>query len=408
MKALVLCGGYPQKYLVELLRERGIYAIVADQNPKAPAIEIADEYRNISPLDENAVKEVAVSENVSFVLSVCADQMLLVAAKVCEDLSLPCYIDYATALKVSKKELMKKTFVEGGVPTSHYTVCDRYDPSAISHLEWPLIVKPVDCYSSRGVKKVTTEDELKTALSYAIEISRTHTAIIEEFVGGEEYSVDYFIEDGEAKVLCMRALDKIPGQDGFVICRGRYPAPASDGMKDKIREVGQRIADAFGLKNTPMLVQMKVDGERISVIEFCARTGGGIKYRLLPYVSGFDVVKAVLDITLGERPHYDGRHAEKYIVDEFLYCHSGTLDRMEGFEELLCEGVIEDYACYKQSGHEFRRAASSGDRVAYFSVEGKTLDEVTEKHRLAKSRVKALDTDGNDLIMHEIVNFLPY
>ncbi|MDO4836537.1 MAG: ATP-grasp domain-containing protein [Clostridia bacterium] len=403
MKALVLCGGMSQLYLVHKLKERGITALLADMNDKAPAVAYADKYFPVSTLDYEGIKAVAESEHVDFVISVCADQMLLVAARVSEELGLPCYIDYQTAKNVSSKEYMKKIFVENSIPTSKYVVRSKFSNDVVSGLEFPLVTKPVDAYSSKGVKRVENLKQLEIAFNEAIRISRTHSAVIEEFVGGDEISVDVYVENGEAKVLCVRNLDKIPQNNGFIICRGRYPAQISNSIYKRVENISQKITEAFHLKNTPMLIQMKVDGDRISVIEFCARTGGGIKYRLMPRVSGFDVVDAVLDLTLGKKPHYDGYHANCYIIDEFLYCNAGVFDHLEGFEELQQERVIEHFEQFKARGHLFKEISSSGDRVAYFSVEADSKEELERKHRIAGERVRAVDVKGQDLIRHEII-----
>lgn len=408
MKALVLCGGMSQLDLVQKLKVRGIEAILADMNPKAPAVKYADKFYRVSTLDIDGIRNVAREEQVDFILSVCADQMLLVAAQISEELGLPCYIDHETARNVSSKEYMKRIFVENNIPTSKHIVREKLNLDDIKGMQFPLVVKPVDAYSSKGVKRVENTEELAAAFQTAVEISRTKTAVIEEFVDGEELSVDIYVEEGKAKVLCIRILDKIPGIDGFIICRGRYPAPLSKDVYTQVEHVGQQIADAFHLMNTPMLIQMKTDGKKVSVIEFCARTGGGIKYRLMPKVSGFDVVQAVLDLTLGEKPHYDGYHLNGYIIDEFLYCNPGEFDHLEGFEELLEEGIIDHYDLFKAKGHQFKTIGSSGDRVAYFSVIADTLEELERKHSIAKERVRAISSSGEDLIRHDIIQFLDY
>lgn len=408
MKALVLCGGMPQAYLARELKKRGFEVLIADRNEKAPAVKEADAFFPVSTLDVDGIRSLARDEKVDMVLSVCADQMLLVAAQVSEELGLPCYIDYETAKKVSNKAYMKEIFVKNGIPTSKHVVRARFTPEDIEGMSFPLIVKPVDCYSSRGVKRVENVEELEKAFVEAVCLSRTKTAIIEEFAQGDELSVDYYVENGEAKLLCARVLDKVPNQNGFVICRGRYPAPLSAQGEAQVRRVGQQIADAFGLKDTPMLVQMKLNGDQVSVIEFCARTGGGIKYRLLPKVCGFDVVNAVVELTLGKKPHYDGWHSTDYILDEFLYAQNGVLDHYEGFEALAEEGVIEHWETYRQQGHEFTGVTCSGDRAAYFSVRANSMEELREKQRIASSRVRALNVQGEDLLRHDIVRFIEY
>ena len=405
MKALVLCGGMPQLCLVENLKRRGIYVVLVDKNPFAPAVKYADVFFPISTLDVEGIRKLAIEENIDYIFSVCADQMLLVAAQISKELGLPCYIDYDTAVNVSNKEHMKKIFVENEIPTSKYVVRKNLDFSDIERMEWPLIVKPVDCYSSRGVKKVNNNTELIVAFNNAIKLSRSHMAIIEEYVNGDELSVDLYIEDGKAKILCIRALDKIPDSNGFIICRGRYPVFLSQKLRQEVQIIGQKIADAFGLKNTPMLIQMKVDDGKFSVIEFCARTGGGIKYRLIPHVAHFDVVDAVVELTLGRKPHYDDWKLNKYIIDEFIYCSPGEFDHLEGFEELQAEGIIEHWNQLKSKGYVFSDISSSGDRVAYFSIEGKTSDEIERKYKTASQRVRALSSTGKDLIRHDIMQY---
>lgn len=405
MKALVLCGGMPQLCLVQNLKQRGIFVVLADMNPNAPAVKYADAFFPVSTLDVEGIRNIAICEKVDFILSVCADQMLLVAAQISEELELPCYIDYQTAVNVSSKEYMKKIFVENGIPTSRYIVRSKLDFSDVKDMQWPLIVKPVDCYSSRGVKRVNNKEELFIAFQNAVQLSRTNTAVIEEYVNGDELSVDLYIENGEAKLLCIRVLDKIPEGSGFIICRGRYPASLSEELQAEVCEIGQKIADSFHLKNTPMLIQMKKDEGRFHVIEFCARTGGGIKYRLLPHVAHFDVVDAVVELILGNQPHYDNWKLNRYIIDEFLYCRSGEFDHLKGFDELQKEGVIEHWEQFKAKGHIFSDISSSGDRVAYFSVEASTPDELERKYKLASQKVQAISTEGVDLIRHDIMQY---
>lgn len=404
MKALVLCGGKPQIALIHELKRRNITAILADANDKAAAVQYADVFYNVSTLDVVGIEKIALAEKVDCILSVCADQMLLVTAQLSEKLNLPCYIDYETAKNVSSKEYMKRIFVENNIPTAKYIVGSSISLSVIEGLNFPLIVKPVDCYSSRGVKKVLNYDELLSAFENAKNLSRTGTVIVEEFVEGLELSVDIYVENGKVNILCIRSLDKIPNSEKFIICRGNYPAKISLATKGRVQDVAQKIVEAFGLVDTPMLIQMKINDEQIHILEFCARTGGGIKYRLLPKVCGFDVVKAVLDLTLGEKPHVNIKPLNTFIVDEFLYCNPGILDHTEGFEELLKDGIIDHYEVYKSAGYQFDEISSSGDRVAYFSVVADTEAELRRKHQIAASVVKAVDNKGKDLIRHDIIN----
>ena len=67
MKTLVLCGGNPQAYLINELHRRGITAIVADRNEKAPAVALADAFFPVSTLDVDAIRQLAIAEKVDFI-----------------------------------------------------------------------------------------------------------------------------------------------------------------------------------------------------------------------------------------------------------------------------------------------------------------------------------------------------
>lgn len=404
MKALVLCGGVPQIAAIKELKSRGVKTLLADMNENVAAKEYADEFYKVSVLDVDGVRNLAKEQKVDFIISVCADQVLQVAAQVSEELGLPCYIDYETAQNVSKKSYMKRVFWDNDIPTSKFVIMDEFCEDKIKDLSYPIIVKPIDAYSSRGVAKVTNIEELKKAFNNAKNISRTNGVIVEEFVEGDEVTVDVYVEDGIAHILCLTNLYKI-GEDGkFIINRSHIPAIISSDIERQITETAQKIAKAFGLKNCPMLIQLISNGKKISVVEFCARTGGGIKFLMIKKNSGFDVVKSVIDLAMGLKPHVEEFENPKTItVNEFVYCNKGELDHLEGFEELLSEGVITEFSQFKLKGSTFGEINGSGDRVAYFSVVADTEEDVKKRHAIANKRIKAISTEGKDMIRHDLI-----
>lgn len=403
MKALVLCGGIPQVALIEELKSRGIYTILADMNPNVVARSFADKFYPVSVFDVNGIKEIALKEHVDFVITACADQVLLVQAEVSEMLGLPCYIDYGTAKTVSSKELMKKQFMDSNIPTSKYIVMSKLDLQKLKGFVFPLIVKPIDSYSSRGVKKVYNISELKVAFLAAKDISRTNTVIIEEFVEGEEITVDAYVENGEVHILCVSNTDKIPSNEGFVICRTRYPAQVSVKIESEVQKIVGEIAKAFNLENSPMLIQMITDGNKLSVVEFCARTGGGDKFRLIKQVSHFDVIKAVVDLTLGKKPHVIEYRLKDCIINEFLYSSPGVFDYLEGFEELQKQNIIKEYFQLKNKGAICGEVKSSGDRVAYYTIQATTMNEAREMDMIANENLKVIGFDGKDMLRHDLI-----
>lgn len=404
MKALVIAGGLPQIELIKQLKERGITALLADGSPGAVARPYADKFFHVDVFDIGAIKTIAKEEKVDFLITVCADQVLLVVAEVSEILGLPCYIDFETGKNVSDKIRMKRIFKKSGVPTTDYVETDRLDMGVIGHLKYPLVVKPVDAYSSKGVRKAENEAELRQYYEEAHQISRSGGVIVEEFFSGEEISVDAFVVNGKAKILNVTNSEKVKDKDRFVIFRGRYPAKVSAMVMAKIKDVAQKIADGFGLVNAPLLVQLLNNGENISVLEFCARTGGNMKYLLIKYASGVDVIGATIDITLGKEPDLRPKtQIHNIVVNDFVYCNPGMFDHFEGFEDLETAGVINEFHPVRLKGTQMRGVMSSSDRIAGINIVADSVEEYNKKLAQINRTVKVVDNQGVDIMRHDLL-----
>lgn len=404
MKAFILAGSCPQIELIGQLKARGIYTILGDNNIYAVARPYADEFVKVDILDAQAVKKIAVEKQVDFLIAVCADQVILTVSQVSEELGLPCYIRHDTAVKVSDKGYMKDIFRQYGIPSSKHAFMSELDWEKIAEMRYPLVVKPVDAYSAKGVRKCCTPEELEVYFHEAARISRSGVVIVEEYVEGAELTVDFQVVDGKAILLSASNTEKVNYQDRFLAFRTRYPAAVSPTTMERVKVLGQKIADAFELKDTPMLVQLLTDDSHESVLEFSARTGGGAKYLLLKQASGFDPITAVIDLTLGKKVSV-GPLPEKrqFITNEFLYAYPGVFDHLEGFEELKRDGTLFEYWQFKWQGAQITGARTSSDRVASITICADSFAELVEKHNAAAQRIKLVDPEGKDIMRHDLL-----
>lgn len=208
-KALVLAGGIAQAALIQELKNRGYYTILCDMNPRCYAAKFADAFYSVSAMDFDGLERTARELQVDMIITACADQILLAETYLCEKLGLKTYLSYETAKLVSDKKYMKDKLIKNDILTSKYVVLDKYDELKIQKLKFPLIVKPVDAYSSRGVNKCNSLSEVEKNLAEAIELSKTKTAIVEEFVEGTELTVEAFIHNGQAELLCYGSKEKL-------------------------------------------------------------------------------------------------------------------------------------------------------------------------------------------------------
>ncbi len=401
---LILAAGVPQAVLAEKMRKRGYKIIISDYTQDPVGKSAADVYYRTSTLDVEAIKKIAVEEKVDLIMTVCTDQAMLTVSKVSEELELPCYVSYKTGLEMTNKRYMKDIFAKNGIPSSKYTIVEKSDNLMLDGFRFPLVVKPVDCNSSKGVVKVYNADELEQAVSRAIEYSRTDNAVIEEFFDGEELSCDFFVADGKAKMLTFSRSDKIKSDEKFVIYRSVYPLPYdTPEMRDRITSYAQKIVDAYKLENCPLLMQILYNGKDISVIEFSARTGGAIKYKLIELTSGVDIIEKTIELTINGKTDVEPVRSNKYIRNEFVYINNGEFKELCGFDELKSDNIIDNYYLFHKEGFVSNGANSSGDRICGYTIIADSEEQMIYKHNTVISRIKVLSPSGEDLIRRDIL-----
>ena len=402
MKILVLAGGADQIALIQELKSRGHEVVLVDYFINPPARIYADKHIVASTLDVELVYEIAKNEHVSLVCTACTDQALLTVANVSERLGLPCYIDYQTALNVTNKSYMKRLLTENNIPTSKYVIIN--DPSTVKldGFTFPLVVKPVDCNSSKGVKRVETVEDFYIYSSKAINYSRSHTAIIEEFKEGMEISADFYIENGIAKLLSATTSRKIKNRSSFTILCSDYPA-VNDEQEKELTDIAKKIAKAFHLNNTPLLIQLIVNDYEMNVIEFSARMGGGSKYKLIEVLSGENIMRKYVDLILGNKPSFYPQKQVQFCKMVYLYCYPGTLKKVEGLHKLKEDGIIDEFFLYKTAGMKIDKAETSGDRPAGYLVTAKTENELIEKIKYIDKRISVISEDNIDIMVHNLI-----
>lgn len=402
MKILVLAGGADQIALIKELKFRGHEVVLLDYFENPPAKTYADKHIVASTLDVEAVEKYARAEKVSLICTACTDQALLTVSYVSERLGLPCYIDYQTGLNVTNKSYMKKVLTYNRIPTARFSIVDKSDVKEIEGFNFPLVVKPVDCNSSKGVKRVDTIEDYNKYIVEAIQYSRTKTAIVEEYKEGKEISADFYIENGTAKLLSATTSLKIKNRKSFTILCSDYPA-LNESQEIKVTQIAQDISKAFYLDNTPLLVQMIANDNDINVIEFSARMGGGSKYKLIEVLSGVNIMSKYVDRILGGYPEVKPCKQVDYCKMVYIYCNPGIYDHMEGLEIMKEEGMIDEYFLYKTKGMEIHKAETSGDRPSGYLCSASTADELSKKIKYVDSHIKAISIMGGDMMIHGLL-----
>lgn len=403
MKVLVLAGGFDQIALINELKSRGHIVYLADYFEKPPAKKYADKHFKISTLDEDAVYKLAIDEKIDLLTTACTDQALMTVASVSERLGLPCYVSSETARNVTNKAFMKKKFAEYDIPTAKWKLLENENTfleEIPKRMAFPVIVKPCDCNSSKGVVKVNNDEELRQAISQAFALSRSKKVVVEDFKEGEEVSIDVWKDSEGAKILSVSGTGKIKeNTENFTIYQSKYPINMSDRVIDKIKETAEKICKVFCLENCPILIQAIINGDEVSVIEFSARMGGGSKYKLIEYMADVNIMQIYVDRILGNVDQIiKPKWSEKKIELDYVYTYNGIVKNITGFNDFVQSGEIKELFQYRPLGCVTEKMTTSSDRIIGFLIEADTLESLSSLRHHIIENVDILNENGESIM----------
>ena len=389
MKRLLIIGAsILQLPAIQKAKEMGLYVGVVDYNPNAIGISYADEYFNVSTIDEKRVYEVARNFQADGIMTLATDMPMRSVAYTCKMLGLT-GISYETAIKATDKGEMIRVFEAAGVEHPWYYIINdlAQDEQLLEKISYPCITKPTDNAGSRGVMLVNSRQELEQALAYSSQNGRSNTVIVEEYMVGAEVSVEMIVYKGKPYVL--QVTDKLTtGAPHFVEMGHSQPSQLSDAELEKIRDLACRAVKAVGIDNGPAHVEIMLTEDGPKMIELGARMGGDcITTHLVPLSTGVDMIKATIDISLGNTPDIMPKFQRGSAI-RFFDEHCGTLDAIAGVEEAnRISGVCE--ICFtKQIGDVVGHIGSSSDRIGFVIAQGDDATAAIESCNNAINKVE--------------------
>jgi biotin carboxylase len=359
-------------------KEMGFRVVVVDYNPAAVGTSYADEYYNVSTIDQEGILQVAKKIKPAGIMTLATDMPMRSIAYVAEKLNLPS-ITMSTAVKATDKLEMIKAFKENRVASPWYSVIDSSEElhNIVDKITFPCIMKPVDNSGSRGVVLINNSEELKTNYGYSLQNSRNGQVIVEEYLKGKEVSVEVIAYKGKVNMLAVT--DKITsGAPHFVELGHSQPSQLPDNEIKAIHKLTEQAVKAIGLESGPAHVEMMVTDEGPKMIEIGARMGGDcITTHLVPLSTGIDMVKATIQIAVGEKPDISPIF-EKGSAIRYFEVKPGVIADIQGIEEAKKINGVKDIVFIKNIGDVVIPIQSSTDRIGYVIAQGENAKEAVE------------------------------
>ena len=400
-RAIVLGGVSPHIALIKNLKERGYEVVLVDYYENPPAKPYADEHIQESTLNRDAIIAIAKERKADLIITTCVDHANVIMTYAAEQLDLPHPYSYETALNVTDKGRMKRIMKENDVPTSDFMILSDKSQLDGLQLTFPMVIKPVDNNGSKGVKKVDSMEELYDSYDASAKYSKTDEVIIEGFNEGSEIQIDCYAYADSAEVLMVRKKLKMPISKGMAMQSfgSIIPPTLSEKAQAEVQRIADGIAKAFNLQYMPFFIQAIVKNDDIKVIEFSPRLGGGLSYKLIHMVSGFNLLDAAIDAYFRTPRTIDTNRKPKVYATQIVYAKHGEFDHVEGFDALLAENMIETVDFMVAKGDVFGTEMESKNRCAAYIVCADTKEEVVAKINEINQRIDIKDPQGNSLLV---------
>jgi len=379
-------AGYPGKrFVFERARDLGVKSVVLE-HPDSWARGLVDEgvIAKFIPIDMSQDAEVVFKQSLEAIRGLAQDSQTLdadgvvtfcelsvpVVARLCEVLALPGHAPVAVD-KARDKHWTRAEMKKAGLPSPKNMLLKSAEdlPSAVATVGFPSVLKPISGAASLGVKKVTSEEELKEG--YAEVLSELQslvvssgalvkndgsgtgvdankvmdcTILLEQYLDGSEVDVDVVMSGGDWRYAAVT--DNGPTLEPYfnetwAVCPSLLPSAQQKELKD----LAINTVKCLGFQDGVFHVELKMTSHGPHLIEVNARMGGGQVHETNLRVWGIDLVEETLFASAGipSRPYIPSRDPPGGAV---AYCDinatkSGTLQNLDFLVPLKSkEGIV--------------------------------------------------------------------
>jgi biotin carboxylase len=409
MKKILILGANPETIpLIETAKSMGLYTIVTDPDPNAPAKKVADRGININGMDVEGLVEFCKQEKVDSVLVGVADRLIEPYQKVCEALNLPCYGNEYQCEVLTNKGKFNNLCKEYGVSTIPSLPLYRKNIDNLENITYPVFIKPIDRNSGKGMSIAYNETELKKGIEKAFNNTSSDYILLERYMTCSDVLVSYTIVDGEPilSAIADRYTCKEQGKTSQVCLGAIYPSDLLNVYMDKEYPKMVRMLKGIGLKNAILTISAFVEDDNFYYYDPGFRLQGEAPNLHMENINKFDQKKFLIDITLGNETNKSNitkaDFQNKHAATIWFLLKKGTIQHINGFEK-----IENDPSIFHISRRLFEGDVISEEMVgtesqvmARIYICCQTKQELKNKISEIQDIVKVFDKDNNNQLIN--------
>ena len=311
--------------LVKKAQDMGIYTIVCDGYKNSPAKLLADKSYDIPVGDIDAIVSMCKEENVEGIITSFSDFLFECMVKIADAAGLPCYVAPEQLEYYRNKETMKSLFFKLGIPTPAFTTLDSdFQDEELKDFTFPVVVKPLDKYGSRGLKIYNDIASIRNNFQDICATSDIKKILVEEYNTGFEFNMMTWVLDGKVQVISIADREKteIGNHEIPISSRNIYPSRLMNYVYDDAIEILQKIADHLHQTSGPLCMQFFwKPGQGIQVCEMAGRFFG-YEHELVELSGGVCIEDILLTYVCND---YDKLSTLLHNHNPWFTKHSATL-----------------------------------------------------------------------------------
>lgn len=404
MKKLLIMGANPETVsLIKKAKELGIYTIVTDNNPNAYAKKFADQAENVNAVDVDGLVKLAKKENVDGVAVGVAEALLPAYCEVCARLGMPCYSTKDKFSIMVRKDYFKEQCHKYGVPTIR-----EYSIEEKDKIFYPVIVKPVDSCSSKGIRVCQNEKELQEAVAYALQFSASRKYLIEEYMTGDEVISYYVMQDGNPIFVGMCDRYTYRERDDLVQLPISYIFPSRyiDSYMEHSDGAIKKMIKGLGLNNGSIFFQCFVDANGIvRTYEPGYRLNGAQEHIIISRVSGIDAKELYINLALSGKVADVDLEPLSNPKPSQISCklsplvRTGKIKEIVGLEEIESLPDVVSVNPSYEDGDLVTGEGTLKQIVCRFFIVSKTKRNLIDTIDKIYSMFSVKDSDGNEMLI---------
>lgn len=304
MKTLLILGALEEFVpLVKLAKSRGIRTVVVDGNAGAPAKKLADCYYDENIRDISACARIAKKEHADAITTAYSDLLLECMVKIADAAGLPCHLVPGQLPYYRDKDVINRTCVKLGIPTPGSVILrEDFQDAELAGLHFPMVIKPLDMYGSRGLVIVHTVQEIREHFAFSCSTSSRKEVLAEEYDPDFEFNIQCWVRHGKVHVLGLADREKTPFDVASIplSTRNIYPSCLIDHVYDSAVDVLSSYIRYTGQTEGPLSMQFYWGPKRGLMVGEIAARFLGYEHELIRYANDLSIEDLLLSAAVDD------------------------------------------------------------------------------------------------------------